>query len=200
MEIESELARREDRYIYPSSYLAKACSIGVSAIERRRRLGDDIEFLAQENKLLPSAELLRIRSFICGRRSVRSTTLIVSVDDLRTRSLTQVLAREGVPGKAREGVPRRLVSTSPHWIVGGRGSGTDCENWSWSSSVEALSLLLLMLGLLPTHALSLRDQPADMNALSRLTEGARSCPVAVSLVFRRELGVPGSDGAFRCSM
>lgn len=124
----------------------------------------------------------------------------MSVDDLRTRSLTQVLAREGVPGKAREGVPRRLVSTSPHWIVGGRGSGTDCENWSWSSSVEALSLLLLMLGLLPTHALSLRDQPADMNALSRLTEGARSCPVAVSLVFRRELGVPGSDGAFRCSM
>lgn len=162
-------------------------------MERRRRLGDEIEPLAQDNKLFPpSAELLRTRSFNCEP---------ISVDDLRMRSLIQLLARFGVPGL----VPRGLVS--PHCTVGGRGSGTDCEStsvddaWPWSSSVEALLLLLLMLALLPTllptllpallmltllptHALSLRDQPF-MNALSRPTEGARSCPAAVSRGFRR---------------
>ena len=58
-------------------------------VRRPRRLGAEIEIRAQESKPLvlplPRPELL----FICEPSSV---------DDLRTRSLTQDLAREEVPG------------------------------------------------------------------------------------------------------
>ena len=78
------------------SYGGKACSNGDSAMVRRpRRLGAEIELRAQESKPLvlplPRPELL----FICEPSSV---------DDLRTRSLTQDLAREEVPGLGPRGL------------------------------------------------------------------------------------------------
>ena len=156
-------------------------------VRRPRRLGAEIELRAQESKPLvlplPRPELL----FICEPSSV---------DDLRTRSLTQDLAREEVPGLG----PRGLGSAASHWIGGGRSIGADCESSSLTSPVEVRmrslsllrSLLLTMLALLldwaPTSA-------SDMITLSRRAVGAFSCPAAVSRGSRRELRC----GILRCA-
>ena len=158
-------------------------------VRRPRRLGDEIELRAQESKLLPlpRPELLRrTHSFICEPSSV---------DDLRecTRSLTQDLAREVLPGSG----PRGAAS---HWTGGGRSIGADCESASLYSPVEVLMRSLGSLRLImPTLLLDpLPTSASDMIALSRRAVGARSCPAAVSRGSRRELRRAGV-GILRCA-